>query len=70
MNRINPEIDSTMFENMSEKQLLQIGNFLFSYFSHDDFNRKIRKVFIIEQFSNKELCSLYIKQYFDSPIAF
>lgn len=70
MNGISPEVDSQMFGDMSEAQLLQIGYFLFSYFLHNNYNQKIRKMLVIEQFSNKEVTSIYSSEYFDKPIQF
>lgn len=70
INGINPEIDSTVFDSISEKQLLQIGQVLFSYFLHDEYNRKFRKLLVLEQFNNKTISTLYINQYFDNPINF
>lgn len=70
MNGINPEKDSTLFAQISEQQLLQIGQVLFSYFLHDEYNRKFRKMLVLEQFSNEAISTLYINQYFDHPIKF
>lgn len=70
INGINPEIDSAVFDSISEKQLLQIGQVLFSYFLHDEYNRKFRKLLVLEQFNNKTISTLYINQYFDNPINF
>lgn len=70
MNGVNPEMDSTIFEHISEEQLLQIGRVLFSYFLHDEYNRKFRKLLVLEQFNNKAISTLYIRQYFDNPMNF
>lgn len=70
MNGVNPESDSAMFQSMSEKQVLEIGRVLFSYYLHDEYNRKFRKMLTVEQFQNKSIGALYVKQYFDDPIHF
>lgn len=66
----NASKDSNFFESITEGDLLQIGNALFSFFIHDEFTQKIRKIFKIEQFRDKALNSLYIEQYFDNPLSF
>lgn len=70
MNGVNPNIDSPFFENISEDQLLQIGQVLFSYFLHDEYNKRFRKMLVLEQFNNETLNNIYIQQYFDNPISF
>lgn len=70
MNGVNPEMDNPIFESISEKQLLQIGQVLFSYFLHDKYNRKFRKMLILEQFNNETISNIYVNQYFDNPISF
>lgn len=70
MNGLTPEIDIPIFENITEQQLLQIGQVLFSYFLHDEYNRKFRKMLILEQFNNENLRKIYVNQYFDNPISF
>lgn len=70
MNGVNPELDSPVFAYWSEKQLLQIGKVLFSYFLHDAYNKRFRKMLILEQFNNETISNLYVSQYFDNPIRF
>ena len=70
MNGLTPEIDIPIFENITEQQLLQIGQVLFSYFLHDEYNRKFRKMLILEQFNNETIRNIYVNQYFDNPISF
>lgn len=70
MNGVNPDIDSPFFRNISEEQLLQIAQVLFSYFLHDEYNKRFRKMLVLEQFSNETINNIYIKQYFDNPISF
>lgn len=70
MNGIFPDLDILNFKNISESQLLEIGQFLFSYFLHDDYNQKIRKILVIEQFSNENIATIYSSQYFDKPVQF
>lgn len=70
MNGADPEADRTIFESISEKQLLKTGQILFSYFLHDEYNRKFRKMLVLEQFSNETISTLYVNQYFINPIGF
>lgn len=70
MKRILPKADSEMFENISEQQLLQISHFLFSFFLHDEYNKKFRKMLMINNFIIKKIGSIYIEQYFNNPIHF
>lgn len=68
MNGVKPEKDNLLFEHISEEQLLQIGHVLFSFFLHDEYNRKFRKLLIIEQFKNETISDILVSQYFDQPI--
>ena len=55
--------DSSMYMNISEDALVQTGLGLFSFFLHDEYECKFRKMLTIEQFSNPELALLFSKQY-------
>ena len=59
--------DSQFYNNISEDELVKIGIGLFSFFLHDEYECKFRKMLTIEQFSNKELAELFSNQYFNEP---
>lgn len=59
--------DSQFYKNISEDELVKIGIGLFSFFLHDEYECKFRKMLTIEQFSNKELAALFSNQYFNEP---
>jgi len=62
--------DATIFSDVSEDDLVKMGMGLFSYFLHDEYVCKFRKMLTIEQFHNKELSQLYTKQYTDNPLEY
>lgn len=66
----NVNADAAMFSSVSEDDLVKMGMGLFSYFLHDEYVCKFRKMLTIEQFHNKELSQLYTKQYTDNPLAY
>lgn len=70
MNGQDAAADRPLFESISEQALLQVGRNLFSFFLHDAYNQKFRKMLVLEQFSNEATSSLYIQQYFDAPLCF
>jgi len=61
------QLDSQFYNNISEDDLVKIGIGLFSFFLHDEYECKFRKMLTLEQFSNKELGELFSNQYFDEP---
>lgn len=70
INGINPTEDASMYMNISEDSLVQIGTNLFIYFLHDDYTSRFRKILTIEQFHNDEFAKLYSSQYVDGPISY
>ena len=62
--------DSKFYNNISEDDLVKIGIGLFSFFLHDEYECKFRKMLTIEQFSNKELAELFSHQYFNEPLKY
>lgn len=68
MNGRNSKSDVPMFETISIEQLMTIGISFFSYFLHDNYACRFRKMLTIGQFQNKELAQLYSKQYVDDPL--
>lgn len=66
----NAEADANLFSEISEEQLVQMGLGLFSYFLHDEYASKFRKMLTVEQFRNPELSLLYQKQYVDDPLSY
>ena len=63
-------IDSKLYNNISEDELVKMGIGLFSFFLHDEYECKFRKMLTIEQFSNKELAELFSHQYFNEPLKY
>ena len=63
-------VDSKLYNNISEDELVKMGIGLFSFFLHDEYECKFRKMLTIEQFSNKELAELFSHQYFNEPLKY
>lgn len=70
MNGNDADADANIFSAVSEDQLVQMGLKLFTYFLHDDYASKFRKMLTIEQFHDADLSSLYQKQYIDDPLSY
>ncbi len=70
MNGSNPAADAGIFSSVSEDALIQMGISLFTYFLHDDYVCRFRKMLTIEQFHDAELAALYTKQYTDDPLSY
>ena len=62
--------DAEIYKNISEEQLVILGNNLFLYFLHDDYTRRFRKMLTIEQFHDRNLADVYMKQYVDDPLSY
>ena len=63
-------MDSEVYKNTSEDDLVKMGAGLFSFFLHDEYECKFRKMLTLEQFSDKELAGLFSNQYFDEPLKY
>ncbi|MBQ8086167.1 MAG: TetR/AcrR family transcriptional regulator [Lachnospiraceae bacterium] len=70
INGADAAIDAEIYKNISEEQLIALGNNLFLYFLHDDYTRRFRKMLTIEQFHDKKLADAYMKQYVDDPLSY
>lgn len=70
INGMNPSEDVSVYSNISEDRLVEIGTSLFLYFLHDDYTCRFRKILTIEQFHNKEFSNIYSSQYVDGPISY
>ena len=70
MNGNDPFVDAGIFSSVSEDTLIQMGIGLFTYFLHDDYVCRFRKMLTIEQFHDSELSALYTKQYTDDPLSY
>ena len=70
INGNDSESDAHIFARISEDELVKLGIGLFSFFLHDEYECKFRKMLTIEQFSNKELAELFSKQYINEPIRY
>ena len=63
-------VDSKIYQNMSEDNLLKLGRDFFLFYLHDDYNKRFRKMLTIEQFNSKELAGIYTKLYVDDPLSY
>ncbi|MBR3464510.1 MAG: helix-turn-helix transcriptional regulator [Clostridiales bacterium] len=70
INGTDAAVDSKIYQDMSEDNLLVLGRQLFLYYLHDDYNKRFRKMLTIEQFNNKELADIYTKLYVDDPLSY
>ena len=70
MNGNNPTADAGIFSSVSEASLIQMGIGLFTYFLHDDYVCRFRKMLTIEQFHDAELAARYTKQDTDDPLSY
>ncbi len=70
MNGEDAFADTDFFENISEDGLVKAGLHLFSYFLHDKYVSRFRKMLTIEQFHASELTKLFTKQYVEGPLAY
>ena len=70
MNGKDADMDAQKFMDISENKLVETGTKLFTYFLHDAYAGKFRKMLTIEQFHDKELAALYDKQYIDGPLEY
>lgn len=67
---MNPSEDVSVYMEVSEDRLVDIGTGLFLYFLHDDYTSRFSKILTIEQFHNKEFANIYSSQYLDGPISY
>jgi len=70
MNGSNATNDADIFSSVSEDTLIQMGLGLFTYFLHDDYVCRFRKMLTVEQFHDTELAALYTQQYTDDPLSY
>lgn len=70
MNGENVTEDEKSFANTSEKKLIDKGISLFSYFLHDEYISKFRKMLNIEKHTNKELSFIFVNQYINEPLSY
>jgi AcrR family transcriptional regulator len=63
-------VDSKIYQNMSEDNLLKLGREFFLFYLHDDYNKRFRKMLTLEQFNSKELAGIYTKLYVDDPLSY
>ncbi len=66
----DPTTDAGIYKGISEEQMIELGNNLFKYYLHDDYTKRFRKMLTIEQFHDKELAAVYMKQYYDDPLSY
>ena len=66
----NPAADASVYMNVPEDTLVEIGTNLFLYFLHDDYTSRFRKILTIEQFNNGEFAKIYSEQYVNGPLSY
>ena len=66
----NPVIDAEIYKKMDEDHLVKLGSDLFTYYLHDSYTKRFRKMLTLEQFKDKELAKVYSQQYFDMPLSY
>ena len=66
----DPTKDAEVYKTMDEEHLVKLGCELFSYYLHDSYTKRFRKMLTLEQFKDKELARVYSKQYFDMPLSY
>lgn len=66
----NPMIDAEIYKKMDEDHLVKLGRDLFTYYLHDSYTKRFRKMLTLEQFKDKELAKVYSQQYFDMPLSY
>ncbi|MCR4678618.1 MAG: TetR/AcrR family transcriptional regulator [Lachnospiraceae bacterium] len=67
---IDPTTDAGIYKGISEEQMIELGKNLFLYYLHDDYTKRFRKMLTIEQFHDKELAAVYMKNYYDDPLSY
>ena len=70
INGTNPTADAEVYRSMDEDHLIKLGNDLFTYFLHDSYTKRFRKMLTLEQFKDKDLARVYSEQYFDRPLSY
>ena len=70
INGTDPTKDAEIYKNMDEDHLVKLGNDLFTYYLHDSYTKRFRKMLTLEQFKDKELAKVYSGQYFDMPLTY
>ena len=64
----DPAQDGQVFAAVSPEKLTQMVLNLFSFFLHDPFVSRFRRLLTVEQFHRGELSRLYTKQYAEDPL--
>jgi AcrR family transcriptional regulator len=70
LNGVKPDKDMELFAGIDEERLIEMGKGLFFYFLHDEYTGLFRKMLTMEQFHNKELGALFVRQYVDEPLSY
>ena len=70
INGADPGADAEIYKSMDEDHLVKLGNDLFTYYLHDSYTKRFRKMLTLEQFQDKELAKVYSKQYYDAPLSY
>ncbi len=70
INGTDPTEDAEVYKIMDEDHLVKLGSDLFTYYLHDSYTRRFRKMLTLEQFQDKDLAKVYSMQYFDMPLTY
>lgn len=68
MNGVEANKDVSLFTTIDEKTLIMMGKQFFTFFLHDEYVSKFRRLMMIEQFHNRTLADLYVKQYIEDTL--
>ena len=67
---MNAKEDAEHYLHISADILENMVKGLFTFFLHDEYTARFRKMMTIEQFKNADIAILYSKQYFDDVITY
>lgn len=66
----DPKPDSDIFSTMSEDDLIVMGKRLFSFYLHDEYESRIRRMLSIGRFTDPEFDSIFVRQYYELPLTY
>ena len=70
INGSDMQADVSIYENINEDALIEIGKRLFQFFLHDSYQSRFRKMLTLEQFRNEELSKVYTKLFYHDAIEY
>ncbi len=70
INGSDTQADASIYENINEDALIEVGKGLFLFFLHDSYQSRFRKMLTLEQFRNEELSKVYTSLFYRDPIEY